>query len=86
MLNGDEVLAQLKFDKDVNVAAASKWSDEDIKEMMETYLKTKAMAKETSNNSLHMIAEEKISQMKAAADFKKRFLKNLRNKSVELPV
>lgn len=86
MLNGDEVLAQLKFDKDVNVAAASKWSDEDIKEMMETYLKTKTMAKETSNNSLYMIAEEKISQLKAAADFKKKLLKNPRNKSVELPV
>jgi hypothetical protein len=86
MLNGDEVLAQLKFDKDVNVAAASKWSDDDIKEMMDTYLKTKAMAKETSNNSLYMIAEEKISQLKLAVEFKNKSAKHPKNKSIEVSV
>ena len=72
MSKGEEVLAQLKFDKDVNVEAASKWSDEDLKEMMDTYLKTKVMAKETSNNSLYLIAEEKIFQLDLAVIAKER--------------
>ena len=82
MLNGDEVLAQLKFDKDVNVLAASKWSDETIKEMLETYSQTKKVAKETKNNSLFMIAEEKMSQLKLALDLKTKSAK----KSNELSI
>ena len=72
MLNTDKVLAQLKLAKPANVASALKWSDEDIREMMDTYLKTKEMAKETGNLSLLMIAEEKISQLEAAIELKNK--------------
>jgi hypothetical protein len=41
MLNTDKVLGQLKLVKPANVASALKWSNEDIREMMDTYLKTK---------------------------------------------
>lgn len=68
MLNTEKVMAQLELAKPANVAAASKWSEENIREMMDTYLKTKEMAKETGNTSLLMIAEEKISQLKAAVN------------------
>jgi len=72
MLNTDKVMAQLKLAKPANVAAASKWSDKDIREMMDTYLKTKTVAKKTGNTSLLMIAEEKISQLKAAVELKNK--------------
>ncbi len=70
MLKDDQVLAQLMFDKDLNVTAASKWSDEDIQEMMTTYLKTKLIASETKNNSLYLIINEKISQLNLAIKLK----------------
>jgi hypothetical protein len=70
----NEILAQLKFDREINIETASKWTDEDINEMMATYLKTKSVAKETANNSLFLIAEEKIAQLSEAIKLKMKDL------------
>ncbi|OFZ49557.1 MAG: hypothetical protein A2381_13525 [Bdellovibrionales bacterium RIFOXYB1_FULL_37_110] len=84
MLNANNgILAQLKFDKEINIKAASKWSDEDIGEMMTTYLKTKSVAKETANNALYLIAEEKIEQLSEAISLKKKNLSQTIIKPIE---
>lgn len=71
MSKGEEVLAQLKFDSDINIAKAALWSDEEAAEMLETYQQTLQVAKESKNTDLLLIAQEKISQLNQAIELKK---------------
>jgi hypothetical protein len=84
MLNANnEVLAQLKFDKEINIESASKWSEEDIKAMISTYKKTMSVAQEIGNNSLYLIAREKLSQLQLADKVKNKSSKR-ENAKVEM--
>jgi len=71
MLNEQEVLSQLKFDSDINIAKAMKWSGEEMLEMLEAYKQTLLVAKESKNINLLLIAQEKISQLNQAIELKK---------------
>lgn len=72
MLGNEEILARLKFDSDINIKNASKWSDEDLLEMKLNYEKALKIANDSHNRKLMQIMEEKIRQLKEAILLKKR--------------
>lgn len=86
MLNGQEVLSQLKFDSELNIAKATKWSDEEISEMMDTYKQAHVVAKETHNTDLLLIINEKIAQLDQAMKLKKPLAKNSSISITQSPV
>ena len=67
-----EVLAKLKLNLEANVGNASKWSAEEISVMMVTYLKAQSVAKETKNNELLLILNEKIHQLEQAVKTRRK--------------
>lgn len=70
MLENEKLIAQLKFNADINISNALKWDPEEIQEMMDTYLKTKSVAQETNNSKLLLVINEKINQLQKVIEIK----------------
>ena len=69
-----KVLAKLKLNLEANVGNALKWSAEEISVMMVTYLKAQSVAKETKNNELLLILNEKIHQLEQAVKTRRKLI------------
>jgi hypothetical protein len=66
MSKTNEILEQLKFDRDDNVLKVSKWTGSDLVMMLETYEQAREVAKLENNGQLLMVLNEKILQLDLA--------------------
>jgi hypothetical protein len=64
------ILQQLLEKREENILLLSKWSDEEIDELLERYREAKEIAYEENRFESYKILEEKISQLHAAKDLK----------------
>jgi hypothetical protein len=64
------ILQQLLEKRKENILLLSKWSDEELDELLERYREAKEIAYEENRFESYKILEEKISQLHAAKDLK----------------